>query len=231
MADTSPVTAADRRAAMLDRIREATGFLTSQTPRPDEAGRPVRQVATDDPKRFERWGQLARKNGMAVERCRRENILAAVDRCLEKHTVTQVLLAFEDKQLLAPLTGHLLGHGLQVHHWGEPQSRELAYRCEVAVTDARLGLADTGALLVWSDPGFGRAATLTIPIHVVLLPVENIVADLVDALLVVAERFPQQLPSNIVIINGPSKTADIEMNLVTGVHGPKYLYVVVVDPA
>jgi L-lactate dehydrogenase complex protein LldG len=52
---------------------------------------------------------------------------------------------------------------------------------------------------------------------------------MIDGLARVREDCGGQMPSNIVVINGPSKTADIEMNLVTGVHGPKYVYVLVVE--
>jgi L-lactate dehydrogenase complex protein LldG len=89
--------------------------------------------------------------------------------------------------------------------------------------------------LVWSDATFGRSSTLVVPVHVVLLPSSRIIPDMIDGLGLVARTFggtnttPPRLPSNVVIINGPSKTADIEMNLVTGVHGPKYLYVIVVE--
>jgi len=86
--------------------------------------------------------------------------------------------------------------------------------------------------MVWSDPAFGRSSTLVIPIHIVLLPASRILPELIDALAFAQQQVAQgsgQLPSNIVLINGPSKTADIEMNLITGVHGPKHLYVVVLE--
>lgn len=83
--------------------------------------------------------------------------------------------------------------------------------------------------MVWSDPGFGRSTTLTIPLHIVLVPAVRIVADMIDALPHVLRDTGGRMASNVVIINGPSKTADIEMNLVTGVHGPKYLCAVVID--
>jgi L-lactate dehydrogenase complex protein LldG len=99
----------------------------------------------------------------------------------------------------------------------------------VSITDAPAGLADTGALLVWSHEHFGRSSTLVTPVHITLLPASRILPDLVDGLAFVQQQNPGLLPSNIVVINGPSKTGDIEMKLVVGVHGPKYLYVLLLD--
>ncbi len=90
-------------------------------------------------------------------------------------------------------------------------------------------MADTGALLVWSDVGFGRSSTLVVPVHITLLPASRILGDLIDGLDVVLKLGDGKMPSNVVVINGPSKTGDIEMKLVTGVHGPKYMYVIVID--
>jgi L-lactate dehydrogenase complex protein LldG len=127
------------------------------------------------------------------------------------------------------VAAHLVSRGKEVLQWGAPGCGELAFSCDAAVTDCRAGLADTGAVMVWSDAEFGRSSTLVVPVHVVLLPASRVLADLVDGFEMLVRECGGNLPSNVVVINGPSKTADIEMNLVTGVHGPKYLHVVLVE--
>ena len=127
------------------------------------------------------------------------------------------------------IAGHLQAKGYRIDLWTDPNCEKLVFQCDAGITDCRYGLADTGALMVWSDPGFGRSTTLTIPLHIVLLPAVRIVADMIDALPHVLRDTGGRMASNVVIINGPSKTADIEMNLVTGVHGPKDLCVIVID--
>ena len=52
---------------------------------------------------------------------------------------------------------------------------------------------------------------------------------MIDGLDLVLRLGEGKMPPNVVVINGPSKTGDIEMKLVTGVHGPKYLYTIVID--
>ena len=64
--------------------------------------------------------------------------------------------------------------------------------------------------------------------HVVLLTASRVLPDLIDALPRALAENRGRMPSNVVVINGPSKTADIEMHLITGVHGPKFLHVLVI---
>ena len=112
----------------------------------------------------------------------------------------------------------------------EPSAREARLadleRCELGVTGADHGLADTGSLVLVNGPGRGRLASLLPPVHVAVLPVTRLVWSLSDAL----AASPQLATSgsNLVVITGPSRTADIEMTLTRGVHGPRELHVVLV---
>jgi L-lactate dehydrogenase complex protein LldG len=89
----------------------------------------------------------------------------------------------------------------------------------VGVTKAWVGLADTGSVLEADDELLG---SLLPEIHLTILDVQNILPSLPDAMHLVNGR-------NAVFITGPSRTADIEMTLTIGVHGPKELHVFVDD--
>jgi L-lactate utilization protein LutC len=89
----------------------------------------------------------------------------------------------------------------------------------VGVTKAICGLADTGSVLVADGAGDPLTASLLPEIHIAILKAENILPSLPDAMKLIANI------SAAVFITGPSRTADIEMTLTIGVHGPKEIHV------
>lgn len=89
-----------------------------------------------------------------------------------------------------------------------------AWSADVGVTLAELAVAETGSILVEAGPGRERLASLAPPVHVAIVRVDVLVANLEDA-------FARDLTRTTVLITGPSRTADIEGVLVRGVHGPK----------
>ena len=99
----------------------------------------------------------------------------------------------------------------------------------VGVTAVAYGIADTGTLVVCSGPAGGRIESLLPPVHIALLPKSRIVAGLPDVLAALEGDRQFDRSSAVTFITGPSRTADIELTLTIGVHGPKQLYVVLVD--
>ena len=229
----SDISGTGARGEFLSRVRHALGHTAQGDaagagPPPVRTERLIRQVGAADPRRVERWISMAGKNGMKVFRSRAIGLNQAVDACLQNSGVRSIMLNVANVPD-AGLASHLAGESYQVSQWGEPGCAQRVYECDAAITDCRFGLADTGALVVWSDSGFGRSTTLTVPLHIALLPASCILPDLMDAMPKIRKQTGGLIPSNVVIINGPSKTADIEMNLVTGVHGPKFLRVIVIE--
>lgn len=102
---------------------------------------------------------------------------------------------------------------------GEPSS------VDVGVTGAAYGLADTGSLVMLASEE-PRMNSLLPPVHVAVLARERLLSGL-DELLTTLPR-PADGTSSMVLITGPSRTADIEQILVRGVHGPGDLHVVIV---
>jgi L-lactate dehydrogenase complex protein LldG len=100
------------------------------------------------------------------------------------------------------------------------------YDVDCGVTDVRFAVAETGSLVIDGSREHARALSLVPPVHLAIVQPQNLLADLVDLF----ERLARDAqPRNTVIITGPSKTADIEMNLVTGVHGPGVVQVMLLD--
>jgi L-lactate dehydrogenase complex protein LldG len=100
---------------------------------------------------------------------------------------------------------------------------------DIGITSVTAAVAETGSLLMVHGPGNERTASLTPPVHIAVVPRSRIVADLFDIFEGPAGLAAAALPSNATFISGPSKTGDIEMKLITGVHGPGKFHVVVID--
>jgi L-lactate dehydrogenase complex protein LldG len=94
---------------------------------------------------------------------------------------------------------------------------------DAGLTLARSGIAETGCLILWPDAREPRLMSLVPPVHFVLLDTATIHADLHSA--IAAEGWKNGLPSNALLISGPSKTADIQQTLAYGAHGPRELIV------
>ncbi len=97
---------------------------------------------------------------------------------------------------------------------GEPDDQIL-----VGVTNAVCGLADTGSVLIADGEGSPLHASLLPEIHIAVLKSSDILSSMLDAMDLIREK------RAAVFITGPSRTADIEMTLTIGVHGPKEIYV------
>jgi L-lactate dehydrogenase complex protein LldG len=100
---------------------------------------------------------------------------------------------------------------------------------DAGLSRARSAIAATGSLVLWTGPNEPRLLSLVPPIHFVLLDARRIHADLHEAM--TAERWGDGLPTNVVVVSGPSKTADIQQTLAYGAHGPRELVVLLVHRA
>ena len=100
---------------------------------------------------------------------------------------------------------------------------------DAALTSARGAIADTGSLILWPTPGEPRLMSLVPSVHFVLLDPATIHADFHAAM--TAEGWAGKLPTNALLICGPSKTADIQQTLAYGAHGPRELVVLLVHAA
>ena len=100
---------------------------------------------------------------------------------------------------------------------------------EVGITLCESLIARNGSILISNGNGAGRRLSIYPGVHIVLAYTSQLVLDLKDGFKLLKEKYGHQLPSMITTITGPSRTADIEKTLVLGAHGPKELYVFLID--
>lgn len=101
--------------------------------------------------------------------------------------------------------------------------------CEIAVTGCEYLVARTGTVVMSTAQQSGRTTSVYAPVHICVAYSSQVVYDIKDALQLLKEKYAGKLPSLITFASGPSRTADIEKTLVTGVHGPKEVYCFLVE--
>lgn len=120
--------------------------------------------------------------------------------------------------------------GLQVRRFDtaiEQWKHELFEHIDAGVTSTLAGIADTGTLVLRPGAHEARSLSLVPPVHVAVLMASTLYAGLPAALRALAPE--GDMPTNLLLVTGPSKTADIQQVLAYGAHGPKELVIVLVD--
>jgi L-lactate utilization protein LutC len=109
--------------------------------------------------------------------------------------------------------------------------RSSAAEADCGITDGEWGIASTGSVILPMTAERHRATSLVPPVSLIILSADRILNSLPEAIAKIGDSYMKQpqKPSSIVVVTGPSRTADIELNLVMGVHGPKELIVVLVE--
>jgi L-lactate dehydrogenase complex protein LldG len=100
---------------------------------------------------------------------------------------------------------------------------------DVSITGCEALIARTGSILMSSAQESGRTVSVYAPVHICIAYTDQLVFDIRDGLEMVSEKYKDKIPSFITLATGPSRTADIEKTLVVGVHGPKDVYVFLVE--
>ncbi|KAA9041703.1 lactate utilization protein B/C [Ginsengibacter hankyongi] len=101
--------------------------------------------------------------------------------------------------------------------------------CDVSITTCEYLIARTGSIVMTSAQQSGRTVSAYAPVHICIAYINQLVYDTRDALKLLKTKYGNSFPSFITFAAGPSRTADIEKTLVVGVHGPKEVYLFLID--
>lgn len=102
-------------------------------------------------------------------------------------------------------------------------------QADVAITGCEALIARTGSIVMTTSQQSGRTTSIYVPVHICIAYVNQLVYDIKDGLQLIRDKYSGTLPSLITFATGPSRTADIEKTLVVGVHGPKEVFLFLVE--
>lgn len=157
----------------------------------------------------------------------------------------ETIKSYDAKSIIAPKDSRFEEYGLtklfqerqtdlETHIWDHTKEKEnqvFAERADIGITFSDITLAESATVTVFNNKDHGRTITLLPKSYIAIIPKESLVPRMTQATQQIHERVAkgEDVASNVSFISGPSNSADIEMNLIVGVHGPVHATYIVVD--
>lgn len=212
------------RSQILARLRAAP---TQVVAAPDPAAFFNQQPREDLAARVERL-VLNLKNAMAeVHRTTPAGLAAALASVIQEKSLQRVAVGDEllvRQSLCDGLQAVCTLHPVQTTH---TEQRALFAEVDAGLTWSDASIAETGTIVLRSGPQSPRLLSLVPAVHIVVVEAQRVYDTLFD--LMQQETWANGLPTNVVLVSSPSKTADIQQVLAYGAHGPKQLVVMLVE--
>jgi L-lactate dehydrogenase complex protein LldG len=205
---------------VMTRVRNALGrptrSATATPPTPPQISEPIARLVYSAVGLTELFIGRATDMKMLVEQVAVDDLVDRLSAFLRQQTLTSMMLSDTPVLVKLDVARRLQEQGFDARRWAD-MTADNAYDYDCGVTEVDYAVAETGTVVIRHRPEHGRLLSLTPFVHVAIVEPRCLVPDLLD-LFAALKR--DGIGSGTTMISGPSKTADIEMNTVTGVHGP-----------
>lgn len=212
------------RESILRKLRAAH---VKPLPAPDPARFYANRIPEDLPTRVERLA-LNLKNAMAeVHRTTTADLADSLARVITDNQIRCLAVGNEvltDQPMTTKLEGVCALYPMSDPDW---QQDGLFNTVDAGLTYSVAAIAETGSIVLQSSAASPRQLSLVPPVHIVIVDAHRVVNTLFD--LTQQPSWSGDLPTNVILVSSPSKTADIQQTLAYGAHGPKRLIVILVE--
>lgn len=214
------------REAILRKLRSANVEpMTAPDPARFYANRPHEDLPT----RVERL-VLNLKNAMAeVHRTKASELTDVLEDLISENQIRCLAVGNEvmsDQPMSEQLEQVCSLYPVTGYDW---QQEVLFDSVDAGLTYSVAAIAETGTIVLQSSSASPRQLSLVPPVHIVIVDAGRVVNRLFD--LTQQPAWVDGLPTNVILVSSPSKTADIQQTLAYGAHGPKRLIVILVEGA
>lgn len=205
------------RENILNRLHDQSSLMT------DETVNNIQEKTWTKNERTEHFCTMLRKAHAEVHRLPDNQYVDWLNQELPKRGIKRVLAG--DNALgrkISELTTKPLK--VQLYQQAIEEWKELLFNeVDIAITGCKGGIAESGSLILWPDAEEPRLMSLVPPVHLIVMHERTLFSNFSEAMQ--EQQWSKQMPTNALLISGPSKTADIEQILAYGIHGPKTLIV------
>ena len=239
------------KAEFLQSVREALGRSEGPPDEPyhrleedlplleSQAAELEARLRDNRPHILDRFADMADKGGWNVHRVfGAEAAIGQVDSIIGELGATRIVRSGQSIFDDVPVSAALELRGIEVvpvvrsEQSNREQLREEMRHADVGLTGTDYALAETGSLVILPRQGLSRLVSLVPPVHIALVRPGEVLESLHDLFLLRRLEYKRrdgEMGSYLNFITGPSRTADIEMTIVQGVHGPRAVHMILVE--